>query len=174
NRPAAIGKSSARRLRSLARAMAGLGHEGWFLPESLNGGCRSSKETSAKTRRAALETPIPAADDIAHVTTPPGERSLELNDRTPQPLGCADLAMAQIPAGIGRQRYCHIGQPNTAKLIAVRIDRRDEMWISLALPWRQRCGNPVCCLPAEIETRDPRRMRWKLHSRNPGDDGLHR
>jgi hypothetical protein len=25
----------------------------WFLPESLNGGCRSSKEISAKTRRAA-------------------------------------------------------------------------------------------------------------------------
>ena len=51
-----------------------MGHEGWFLPESLNGGCRSSKETSAKTRRAASETPIPDADDIALVTTPPGER----------------------------------------------------------------------------------------------------
>src|SRR5437588_2103899 len=82
--------------------------------------------------------------------------------------------MAQVPAGIGRQRYCHIGQPNTAKLIAVRIDRRDEMWISLALPWRQRCGDPVRRLPAEIEPRDPRRMRWKPHSRNRGEDGLHR
>ena len=44
--------------------------------------------------------------------------------------------MAQVPAGIGRQQYCLIGQPNTAKLIAVWIDRRDEMWISLALPWQ--------------------------------------
>src|ERR1700751_4671146 len=82
--------------------------------------------------------------------------------------------MAQVPAGVGRQRYCHIGQPNTAKLIAVRIDRRDEMWISLALPWRQRCGDPVCWLTAKIEPRDPRRMRWKPHSRNRRDDGLHR
>src|ERR1700745_765579 len=82
--------------------------------------------------------------------------------------------MAQVPAGMGRQRYCHIVQPNTAKLIAVPIDRRDEMWISLALPWRQRRGDPVRCLPAEIEPRDPRRMRWKPHSRNRGDDGLHR
>ena len=49
----------------------GSGHEDWFLPESLNGGFRSSKETSAKTRGAASETPIPAADDIALVTTPP-------------------------------------------------------------------------------------------------------
>src|SRR5438874_12515245 len=64
--------------------------------------------------------------------------------------------MAQVPAGIGRQRYCYIGQPNTAKLIAVRIDRQDGMWISLAFPWRQRCGDPVRCLPAEIEPRDPR------------------
>ena len=67
--------------------------------------------------------------------------------------------MAQVPAGIGRQRYCHIGQPNTAELVAVRIDRRDEMGISLALPWRQRRGDPVRRLPAEIEPRDPWRMR---------------
>jgi hypothetical protein len=40
--------------------MTGSEHEGWFLPESLNGGCRSSKETSAKTRRVASETPVPA------------------------------------------------------------------------------------------------------------------
>jgi hypothetical protein len=51
--------------------MTGMGHEGWFLPESLNGGCWSSKETSAKTRRAASETPIPAAD-IALVTNAAG------------------------------------------------------------------------------------------------------
>jgi hypothetical protein len=38
-----------------------------FLPESLNGGCRSSKETFTEIRRAASETPIPAADDIALV-----------------------------------------------------------------------------------------------------------
>src|ERR1700747_2186150 len=82
--------------------------------------------------------------------------------------------MAQVPAGISRQRYCHIGYPTTAKLIAVRIDRRDEMRISLALPWRQRCGDPVRCLPAEIEPRDPRRIRWEPHSWNRGDDGLHR
>src|SRR4029077_7759443 len=95
-------------------------------------------------------------------------------DQAHQLLRSVNLALAQVPAGIGRQRYCHIGQPNTAKLIAVRIDRRDEMWISLALPWRQRCGDPVCCLPAEIEPRDPRRMRWKPHSRNRGGDGLYR
>jgi hypothetical protein len=40
--------------------MTGSGHEGWVLPESPNGGYRSSKETSAKIRRAASETPIPA------------------------------------------------------------------------------------------------------------------
>src|SRR5438105_4673088 len=62
---------------TLAAARSGLGHEGWFLPESLNGGRRSSKETSAKTRRAASETLFPAANDIALVTTPPGERPLE-------------------------------------------------------------------------------------------------
>ena len=66
------------------------GHESWFLPESLNGGCRSSKETSTKTRRAASETPIPAADNIALVTTPPGERALELNGRTPCYCAAAD------------------------------------------------------------------------------------
>src|SRR5215470_16567530 len=82
--------------------------------------------------------------------------------------------MAQVPAGISRQRYCHIGQPNTAELITVRINRRDEMWISLTFAWRQRCGDPVRCLPAEIEPRDPRRMRRKPHSRNGGDDGLDR
>jgi len=64
--------------------------EGWFLPESLNGGCRSSKEISAKTGRAASETPIPDADDIALVTTPPGERPLESNDRTPCYCAAAD------------------------------------------------------------------------------------
>src|ERR1700738_5605546 len=69
---------------------AALGHKGWFLPESLNGGCRSRKETSTKTRRAASETPIPAADEIALVTTPPGERPLELNDRTPCYCAAAD------------------------------------------------------------------------------------
>src|SRR6516162_1011763 len=95
-------------------------------------------------------------------------------DQAHQPLGCADLVMAQVPAGIGRQWYCHIGEPNTGKLIAVRIDRREEVWISLALPWRQRCGDPACRLAAEIEPRDPRRMRWKPHPRNRGDDGLHR
>src|SRR5215469_9982844 len=82
--------------------------------------------------------------------------------------------MTQVPAGIGRQRYCQIGQPNTAKLVAVWIDRRDEVRISLALPWRQRCGDPVRRLRAEIEPRGPRRMRRKPHSRNRGDDGLHR
>src|SRR5712671_8116960 len=69
---------------------SGSGHEGWFLPESLNGGCRSSKETFTKTRRAASETPIPAADDIALVTTPPDERPLELNDLTPCYCAAAD------------------------------------------------------------------------------------
>src|SRR6202048_4606841 len=69
---------------------SGSGHEGWFLPENLNDGCRSSKETSTKTRRAASETPIPAADEIALVTTPPGERPLELNDRTPCYCAAAD------------------------------------------------------------------------------------
>jgi hypothetical protein len=57
-----------------------MGHEGWFLPESLNGRCRSSKETSTKTRRAASETLIRAADDIALVTTVPGDRPLESDD----------------------------------------------------------------------------------------------
>src|SRR6516164_3526736 len=77
--------------------MAGYGHEGWFVPESLNGGCRSSKETSAKTRCAASETPIPPADDIALVTTPPGERPLELNDRTPC-FGLLAIVRRRIPA----------------------------------------------------------------------------
>src|SRR5215472_4379240 len=95
---------------------SGSGHEGWFLPESLNGGCRSSKETSAKTRRAASETPIPAADDIALVTTPPGERPLELNDRTP----CygaaadsgADASRSQRRADrVLRQQVASVDQP---------------------------------------------------------------
>src|SRR5215469_449260 len=68
----------------------GPGNEDWFLAESLNGGCRSNKDTSAKTRRAASETPIPAAEHIAFVITPPGERSLELNDRTPCYCAAAD------------------------------------------------------------------------------------
>src|SRR5262249_48205046 len=32
----------------------GSGHEDWFLPESLNPGCRSSKETFSKASRAAI------------------------------------------------------------------------------------------------------------------------
>src|SRR5215831_423897 len=52
---------------------------------------------SAKTRRAASETPIPAADDIALVTTPPGERPLELNDRT-SCFGLLAIVRRRIPA----------------------------------------------------------------------------
>src|SRR5215472_725384 len=71
---------------------------------------------SAKTRRAASETPIPAADDIALVTTPPGERPLELNDRTP----CygaaadsgADASRSQRRADrVLRQQVASVDQP---------------------------------------------------------------
>src|SRR5215471_11028572 len=41
---------------ALLNDITGSGHEGWLLPESLNGGCRSSKETSAKRRFQPLMT----------------------------------------------------------------------------------------------------------------------
>src|SRR5271169_3356408 len=60
-----------------------------------------------------------------------------------QLVGGADLRMAQIPPGIGRQRHRDIGQANAAQLIAVRVDPRNEMRVGLALRrgaawWRPR------------------------------------
>jgi hypothetical protein len=53
----------------------GSGHEDWFLPESLNGGCRSSNETSSKTRRAAIRNA-----DFQPLMTSPSSLRRRVND----------------------------------------------------------------------------------------------
>jgi hypothetical protein len=46
--------------------MAAPGHEGWFLPESLNGGCWSSKEISAQNTPRRIRN----ADSQTLMTSP--------------------------------------------------------------------------------------------------------
>ena len=40
--------------------------------------------------------------------------------------GPADLGVAEIPPGIGGERYADLGQPDTANLVAVGVDLRHE------------------------------------------------
>src|SRR6516165_8797683 len=73
--------------------------------------------------------------------------------------------MAEVPSQIGRQRYSEIGQTDAAQLVAVPIDRRNEMSIGFAHCGRQYRCDPSLGLRTEVDCVHARWTRRKAHAR---------
>jgi hypothetical protein len=81
-------------------------------------------------------------------------------------VGSPDLRMAQVPPRIGRQRHGQIRQTDAAHLVAITIDRRNDMRVGFAFHRRQGRRDPARGVRAKIEPDHLRQVRRKADPRD--------
>jgi hypothetical protein len=82
------------------------------------------------------------------------------------------LRMAEIPSREGRQRHSQIWQADATQLVAIPVDRRDEVRVGLPDQGRQCSRDPAFAIRAKVEPPHLGQIGREADARNCREESL--